>query len=238
MKLEQASLAQWPSRNELVRHGHGFCRHGRIRRRAISRVDVPEQGLHLGNGKARNGKPMPLASCGCGISGTRSKTKMKARNSLFADTAPAAVGKRKQQPTPICVPRGRHPSVGVKRIRVREHVRIRAVHRVRLTADDGLLGDVEAVNGSAAQWHEARQRHGDRRVIPKTLAQDGVQERKLVDAGVGVPSDLLGQSALQVKRPRLGKLPHEEAQRVAGGVDAGDHVVQAFGGHVDVVEVA
>lgn len=112
------------------------------------------------------------------------------------------------------------------------------MHRKRLAANlcpgrqPAALDDLAAALGDVA-----RQRHGDGRVAAQPFVDDGVEKGELVERRGRVGAQLLGQTALEVQRARLRQLPQDEAEGVAGGVDARGHVVQALGGHVDGLEL-
>ncbi|KIH87801.1 hypothetical protein SPBR_04585 [Sporothrix brasiliensis 5110] len=144
---------------------------------------------------------------------------------VAAETAAAAVGEGKEAAIhlgiELCV--RTQPPLRVKGVRPRKDSLIEAVHRVWLAAHNGAGGQPGAVDLAAAGGDVPRQTHGDGGEDAQPLFEDGME---IGQAVAGLHGLALGQ----------GQLPHQPAEHVAGGLDAGGHVVHALGGHLHARE--
>lgn len=156
------------------------------------------------------------------------------RNLLFPNTTSPSASKREEQPLPIQLALLPQPALRLERVGARKHRLVDAVRRVRLHAYYGAAREVIPVDRAAARGHVAREGHRDGREAAQALGDDGVEVGKLVEGRVRVGAEFRLQAPLDVQRAGLRDLPHQEAQRVARGVDTRRHVVEALGRHVEL----
>lgn len=112
------------------------------------------------------------------------------------------------------------------------------MNRIRLATYNRLPGQPEVVYRAAPLRNVPRQGHWDRREAPQALVDHGIEIWEAIKRGFWIPVQFVCELALEAEGSWLGELPEEEAEPVAGGVDAGGHVVEALCCFVDVVEVA
>lgn len=86
------------------------------------------------------------------------------------------------------------------------------MHRVWLTADNGILREKVSIDGAPARWHVSRERHGDGREASQALFDHGIEVEKFVKRSVARGAlQLLIQAVLDPQVLRPGQLPHQEA---------------------------
>lgn len=158
-------------------------------------------------------------------------------NLLLPNTASASVGKGKLHPSAVCISVLLQPAIGIEPIPIRKYVAVKAMNRVRLAAHNRLLRQPEAVYRAAPLRNVPRQGHWDRREAPQALVDHGIEIWEAIERNFRIPVQFVCELALEAEGSWLGELPEEEAEPVAGGVNAGSHVVETFCCFVDVVEV-
>lgn len=106
-----------------------------------------------------------------------------------------------------------------------------------LAANDRPCWDMIFINGSATSRNIAWLRHRYRREAPQAFLDYSIQIWELINCLVFEFRKLLEKHVLDVPAFRHGELVHQEAQRVASGVDSRSKMIHALSGHLNLTKI-